>query len=232
MLENKNYELLNGDCFELMKNIPDKSIDLILTDPPYEISNHDGGHSALSKRKLSVKSKVDNMSNGFCYEKCFDEFLRICKMPNILIFCSNKQISKIMSYFESKNLSTTLLIWHKTNPSPLCNGNHLSDLEFVIYVRGKGATFNNDTPFEYKRKIYSSGIIPKSIKVHPAQKPIELLKRYIELHTKENDIVFDPFMGSGSTGVAAIDVGRKFIGIEKEPQYFEISKNRIQGIVV
>ena len=227
MFGTKDYELWQGDCIELMQQIPDKSIDLILTDPPYEISNHDGGHSSLSKRKLSVKSKVDSMSDGFCYDKCFDEFLRICKTPNILIFCSNKQISKIMSFFENKNLSTTLLVWHKTNPSPLCNGNHLSDLEFVIYVRGKGATFNNDTPFEYKRKIYSSGIIPKSIKVHPAQKPIELLKRYIELHTKENDVVFDPFMGSGSTGVACASTGRRFVGVELNQEYFDIAKQRI-----
>ena len=218
-----------GDCLGLMKEIPSRSVDLILTDPPYEISNHDGGRSALSKRKLFVKSKVDSMSDGFCYEKCFDEFLRICKIPNILIFCSNKQISKIMSYFESKNLSVTLLVWHKTNPSPLCNGNHLSDLEFIVYVRGKGATFNNNTPFEYKRKIYASGIIPKSIKVHPAQKPIGLLKRYIELHTNENDIVLDPFMGSGSTIIACEKTNRHYIGFELDEKYFEIAKKRIEG---
>lgn len=133
-----------------------------------------------------------------------------------------------MSYFEKLKLTPTLLVWNKTNPSPLCNGKHLSDLEFIVYVRGKGATFNNGTPFEYKKKCYTSPVVGKKDRIHTAQKPIELLRRYIELSSNEGDTVLDCFMGSGSTGVACVKYKRNFIGIEIDKQYFEIAEKRIK----
>ena len=104
------YKLLHGDCLQFMKQIPDKSIDLIITDPPYEFDNHGGGKNEFSSRKLVKNLHINFMSFGFDYDTVFTEMLRICKTPNILIFCSNKQISKIMSYFESMSLSTTLYV--------------------------------------------------------------------------------------------------------------------------
>lgn len=222
-------DIKRGDCLELMKNIPDKSVDMVLTDPPYENDNHGGGKTELAQRKLVKDLHIDFMSKGFDYDTCFKEMLRICKTPNFLIFCSNKQITKIMSWFETntKNTSVTLLVWNKTNPSPLCNGKYLSDIEFIVYVRGKGATFNNDTPFEYKHKCYTSPIVSNKNRLHPSQKPIELLERYIRLHSKEEDTILDCFMGSGSTGVACMNTNRNFIGFELDENYFEIAKDRI-----
>lgn len=222
------YEIKQGDCLDLMKDVPDKTVDMILTDPPYELENHGGGTTQLATRKLVKEKHIDFISNGFNYDDVFNEFLRICKIPNIFIFCSNKQISRVMKWFEDKKLTTTLLVYNKTNPSPLCNGKYLSDCEFVVYVRGNGATFNNDTPFEFKKKVYTSPVVSKKQRLHPTQKPLELLERYIVLHSKEHDVIFDPFMGSGSTGVACINTNRNFIGFELDEKYFEIAKNRLE----
>ena len=224
-------QLMLGDCLERMKEIPDGSIDCIITDPPYELDNHGGGNTELAQIDLVKNLNIDFISNGFDINVVFGEFLRVCKIPNILIFCSNKQISKTMHYFEQRKLSVTLLIWNKTNPVPLCNGKHLSDVEFIVYIRGKGATFNNDVPFEYKKKIYTSSIVSNKNRLHPTQKSVNHIKQYIELHTNKNDIVFDPFMGSGSTGVACINTNRKFIGIEMDENYFNIACDRMKEAI-
>lgn len=217
-----------GDCLELMKDIPDRSIDMVLVDPPYELSNHGGGKTKLAERELVKNKHINFISNGFDYDIVFNEFLRVCKIPNIFIFCSNKQVSKIMSWFETRKLNTTLLVWEKTNPVPLCNGKYLSDCEFIIYIRGKGSTFNNNTPFEFKKKVYTSAIVSNKNRLHPTQKPLELIERYILLHTKKDDIVLDPFMGSGTTGVACQNLNRNFIGFEIDEKYFEIAKKRLE----
>jgi DNA modification methylase len=219
-----------GDCLDIMKNIPDNSVDMILTDPPYKNENHGGGQTELAQRKLVKDLHIDFISNGFNYEEIFTQMLRICKIPNFFIFCSNKQISTIMGYFESKKLSTTLLVWNKTNPAPLCNGKYLSDCEFIVYVRGKGATFNNNTPFDYKKKCFISSIVPNKTRFHPTEKPIDLLTQYILLHSNKNSVIIDPFMGSGSTCVACKNTNRRYIGIELDKKYFDIAVERIKNI--
>lgn len=225
-----SVKLYNDDCLNILKTIRDKSVDLIVTDPPYELDNHGGtAGTELGKRRLvcDKENYVGFMGRGFDIDSIFSQLLRICKIPNMFIFCSNKQISKIMGYFENIGLPTTLLCWNKTNPTPLCNGKHLSDLEFIVYVREKGSTFNNDTPFDYKRKCFTSSVVPVKNRMHTAQKPIELLKRYILLCSNEDDTVLDCFMGSGSTGVACIHTNRNFIGIEIDKNYFNVAKERI-----
>lgn len=224
-------KLMHGDCLVEMAKMPDKSVDLICTDPPYELENHGGGGKSgfAANRKLNIiNNHIDFISNGFDYDVVFSEFLRICKVPNILIFCSNAQVSKTMFWFESKGLRVTLLVWHKTNACPLCNGKHISDIEFIVYVRGKGACFNNDTSLKHKSKVFTSPICSGNDRFHPTQKRVEHIQQYIELHSNESDIVFDPFMGSGTTGVACVDTGRSFIGIELEQGYFDIAKSRIE----
>lgn len=225
-----NITLWQGDCLEHMKNISDRSIDMILCDPPYIYDNHGGGKSELAQRSLVKDKHIDFISNGFDIDATLAEFIRICKVPNIIMFCSDKQLSKILCWFESHNIKATVLVWHKLNPIPLCNGKYLSDLEFIVYAHSKGAIFNTkETPFDYKRKIYSSSILKSSERVHPSQKPVDLLIRYILLHSSESDIVLDPFMGSGSTGVACLKTNRNFIGIELDENYFKIAKDRLDS---
>lgn len=224
------YKLLKGDCLELMKDIPDKSIDLILTDPPYLQENHGGGKSNFAQRKLvkMPKQTIGFISNSFDMENTFSEFERICKTTNIIIFCSNKQVSKIMNYWEQKKYSVTLLVWDKTNPVPLGNGKYISNLEFIIYVRGKNATYNNKG-YEYQLKTFRYPFPGGKGRYHPTQKPIDLIERLLEIHSNENDTILDCFMGSGTTGVACKELNRNFIGIEIDEKYFEIACERINN---
>jgi len=220
--------IVNADCLEAMKYIADKSIDFVCIDPPYELDNHGGvvnGHDLT--RKLNRDKHINFISDGFDLNAVFAQIERVSKVMNMVCFCSNKQVSKIMNYWEQKKYSVTLLVWDKPNPIPFGNGKHISNLEFMVYVRGKGATFNNLGVAEQKKTFnYSS---PSSSKrLHPTEKPIELLKRLIRLHTKEDDIILDCFAGSFTTAIACGNTNRNWICIEKDEKYCEIGIKRIK----
>lgn len=223
---NKVY---HGDCLEIMKTLPDKSIDLILTDPPYELDNHGAGRNSIFIKNTKLVYNPEHLeftNHGFDYEHIFNEFIRITKTVNILIFCSNKQISKIMNWWENKKYSTTLLVWHKTNPTPMTGGHYISDLEFMVYIRGKGARFNN-LQYSDLSKVYKYPTTNNKIRFHPTQKNLELITRILRVHSNENDTVLDPFAGSGTTGIACMNTDRKYILMEKEEKYYNIIVDRI-----
>lgn len=223
-------KLYNQDCLEVMETMAKRGekVDLILTDPPYEVKV--GGGGITHKIALHRDRKIDFIANGFDYQQCFELFLQIQDIPNMVIFCSNKQILKFLLFFHNKGLSTTLLTWKKLNPPPLVNNKHIEDLEYLIYVRGAKASFNNSVPIEYKQKCFSSNLVNSKDKIHPTQKNLEHIKRLIALHSYEGETVFDPFMGSGVVGVASRLLNRSFIGCELSPLYYNLSKTRIKNI--
>ena len=136
-----------------------------------------------------------------------------------------------MKYFvEEKGCLFDLLTWHKTNPAPTHNCHYLSDTEYCLMFREKGAYFGGTT--QTLKKYYVSPINMEDKKAynHPCTKPVEFIKNHLINSTKPNDIVFDPFMGSGSTLVAAKELGRKYIGIEINEKYFKVAKDRLNGI--
>lgn len=222
-------KLYCGDCLEYMKTIEDNSIDLILTDPPYELDNHGGTNSPLAQRCCKMRDDIDFIAYGFDYLNVFNEFIRILKYVNIIMFCSNKQLSTIMSWWESRGYSVTLLVWKKTNPPPLCEGKYINDLEYILYIREKGAYWNYDAPIgcKYREKVHS--IMASDNKLHPTEKPIEIIDQFVQLHCPINGIILDPFMGSGTTGVACKKLNRDFIGCEINEEYFNIASKRISG---
>lgn len=209
---NKVYE---GDCLDLMKRIPDKSVNLLLTDIPYgEVNRKSSGLRSLDK---GVADTFDNST----LPGLISEFVRVTT-DNIYVFCGTKQISEIVMQFETHGLTTRVGAWSKTNPSPM-NGTRLwvSGMEFCVYARKPKATHN-----EHCKKAlweFPSG----QSKVHPTQKPIKLFERLIQASSNEGDVVLDCFLGSGTTAVAAINTNRKFIGIEREAEYVAIANQRI-----
>jgi site-specific DNA-methyltransferase (adenine-specific) len=222
-------EITNECNMELMKRYPNNYFDFVLTDPPYELDNHGGvvvGHDL--ERKLTKDKHIDFISNGFNIENVFNEVERISKTMNFICFCSNKQISKIMSYWENKNYSVTLLVWDKPNPIPLGNGKHISNLEFMIYVRGKGATFNNIGVNEQKKTFNFPSPSTKE-RIHPTEKPIALIQRLIQIHTNENDKVLDCFGGSMSTAIACINSKREIVSCEINPEIYQQGLKRVQN---
>lgn len=220
-------KIYNMDSMDGMRLMADKSVDMIVTDPPYLYDRHGGGgQAALAKRNNGKRDEIDFIAQDFDYESCFSEFMRLCKIPNIFIFCSVKQIGRTLTWFQERGLSVNLLVWQKTNPSPVCNFRYVADCEYIVFAHGKGSCFNNDMPFEWKKKIYSSNICPDG-KLHPTQKPVDLIRRYILLHSRPNDVVLDPFIGSGTTAVACLRENRHFVGFEKDKKFFDIANNRL-----
>jgi len=207
---------MQGDCLERMKEIPDGSVDMILCDLPYgEVSQKSGGLRLLDRGKAD-RCELDL--------RCVaDEFSRICK-GSIYAFCGTEQISVLVEHFRRLGMTTRVGAWEKTNPSPM-NGSRLwvSGLEFCVFARKPKATFN-----EHCKKALWQAPSGRS-KVHPTQKPVALMERLILASTNPGDTVLDNCMGSGTTGVAAVNLSRKFIGIELDPEYFAIAEKRISA---
>lgn len=137
-----------------------------------------------------------------------------------------------MTYFIDKhNCNFNLLCWCKTNPTPACNNTWLPDLEYCLVFKEKGAPRYNDG-YENKSKWYQSPINKgdKDLYNHPTIKPLEMVKKHLLHSTKENDIVLDPFVGSGTTCVACKELGRQYIGFEIDEKFYKIAKDRLNGI--
>ena len=227
-------KLYHGDCLEVMGGVADNSIDLILTDPPYWHNKQNGKPKIGTKTLLNsslytAEGKMMKDMSDFNPSK-INEFLnsikRTMKLMNCYIFCNDSQISSYGKWAEDNNFHFSVLIWRK--PLSVINTNRFSqNVEFIcrIYEYGTGLNFSNNKN-DYDR-VYNDKPIRGNQKLHPTQKPISLIERFIRLSSKENDLIFDPFMGSGSTGVACVNTNRNFIGIEKDDKYFKIAEDRI-----
>jgi DNA modification methylase len=208
--------IIQGDCLEVMKDIEDKSVDLIITDIPYGVINRNS--NGLRSLNKGVADIVE-----FSSESLINEFVRLTT-GSIYIFCSTEQVSDLRRLMISKGLSTRLMIWNKTNPSPM-NGQYiwLSSVECCVYGKFKNATFNQHCKGSVLN--FPCG----RNKLHPTEKPLKLFEYLIESSSNEGDVVLDPFLGSGTTAVACKKLNRYCIGIEKEEKYIEISKRRLQN---
>ena len=219
-------EFRNIDGLELLKTLPDNSVDFILTDPPYEIEASNGG-GCFKDRNLLNKG-IEYLSSGFDFNTYFSEYERVLKVMNAVIFCSNKQVSKTMNWFENKGYSVTLLVWKKPNPIPLGNGKYIGDTEFMIYVRGKGATFNN-IGYKDQLRVFEYNVPSTAERIHPTEKPIDMLRRLLLIHTNENDVVLDTFAGSFTTGLACHKENRKCIASEIDEKMFISANTRFKN---
>ena len=201
--EQSNIDLRQGDCLELMKDIPDGSIDLILTDPPYGVG-------------LKYNSYEDSEDNWLkIMEKFIPEAKRVAKMV-IMPSCKINKLKWIYQNYPPD----WLICWYKGSPG------HASYIGFndwephLVYGRTKNRLYMHD--------YFQSKPSPKRGTLnHPCPKPIEWANWLIERATEEGMIILDPFMGSGTTGVAAKNLNRNFIGIELDSEYFNIAKERI-----
>lgn len=197
-----------------MKEIPDGSVDMVLADIPYgEVNQKSGG------LRLLDRGSADTCNINL--EAMVMDYIRICK-GSFYIFCGTQQISELISLFKVHKLTTRLCAWEKSNPSPM-NGDKLwlSGMEFCVFARKPKAVFN-----EHCQKGLWKHPVGRS-KIHPTEKPTPLMERLITASTNLGGTVLDNTMGSGTTGVACKNLGRKFIGIELDEKYFNIAKERI-----
>ena len=232
--QSKQYEIYLGDSLELLKEIPDKSIDFILTDPPYNLSQYSTGNMEFNWRS-NINNDIAHWDRDFDPALFKDEFIRILKPTgNIFAFCSYNLIGRWHEVFDPLFDTFQFFVWHKTNPTPkFRKAGFLNSCELIVCMWNKGHTWNFTKQSEM-HNFFESPICMGKERVkdpkHPTQKPVKLLQHFIKIATNEGDVVLDPFMGVGSTGVAALELNRKFIGIEIDPFYFEAAKKRLSKV--
>jgi DNA modification methylase len=218
----------NMDCFEGIGKLDDKSIDLIVTDPPYKFENKGGGFYADNNSTKRVY--LDSLRNINCTEFEPIPFLNLVK-PKMkkfygYFFCNKFLVEEYIKFARDNKYNFDILVMGKTNPIPSYNNHHLSDLEYIIMIREKGTYFSKHKELDDFRKFYMTSC-KKGI--HPSEKPIELIERYIRVSSKENDLILDPFMGSGTTGVACKKNNRNFIGFEIDEYFSNLSNERVNN---
>ena len=227
----------NESCFDFLPKIETKSINLILIDPPYEISREtnfqNGELTGTDTDRFRISMDFGDWDKNFTnLEEVFKQGYRILKDGGTMIcFYDLWKIETIKRYYENNKFKQIRFIeWLKTNPVPINSKiNYLSNAReiAVLGIKKSKPTFNSS----YDNGLYQYPICHDKGRFHPTQKPLELIRELIIKHSNEGDIVLDCFNGSGTTGVAAIQTNRQFIGCEINPEYYEQSKKRIETIL-
>lgn len=222
--------IFNEDCITEMKKLTQEGykVDCIITDPPYEISRENNFSTMENRTGIDFgewDKDVDHTSwLSYVYDITTDN-------ASIIIFQDWKKLGIIANELEKVGFEVKdMLRWEKVNPMPRNRDRrYIVDFECAIWAVKKNSkwTFNRqDDKFQRPKFIYPI-VSGKEKTIHPTQKPISLMEDLIKIHTNENDIILDIFMGSGSTGVAALNLNRKFIGIELDKKYYDIAFDRI-----
>ncbi|MDD2870601.1 MAG: site-specific DNA-methyltransferase [Candidatus Gracilibacteria bacterium] len=231
-----SIKLVLGDCLEKIKKIPDNSVDLILTDPPYNIAKYSTGNIKFDWRQDINNDLAEWDLKDLNPLDLVKEYKRVLKSTgNIFIFTSYNMIGKFHEAFDDEFDTFQFMVWHKKNPVPnFFKKGFLNSCELIVACWNKGHKWNFKTQAEMHNFIESGicsgkerikGIDGKTL--HPTQKPLDILKHIIEISSNEGDLVLDPFMGVGSTGEACKILGRRFIGIEMDKIYFKASEKRL-----
>lgn len=221
-------KLINDDCLRAIRNIKDNSIDLIITDPPYKVIS--GGKPHKPEQPGGMLSKNDGKifkHNDIKPEDWFPELYRVLKdechcyiMINTINLENYLRLAR-----ESGFLLHSVLSWKKNNATP--SRWYMKNCEFVLFLRkGKAKMINNNGSkmiHEFKNIIGN--------KKHPTEKPVDLMEFYINNSSNKGDLILDPFMGCGSTGLACRNTNRDFIGIEIDREYFNIAWDRIYALL-
>ena len=227
-------KLYNADSYTFIQQMRENKLRVhhIITDPPYNISKPNNFPS-MRQRRQGVDFGV--WDKGFDLVSWIPQYAEILdKNGSMIIFCSYRFISFITQALESSNmLVKDILIWQKSNPMPRnTTRRYVQDLEFAVWAVKSGAkwVFNKPSDVPYLRSIFTHALVSGKEKLgHPTQKSLKLMKDIIQIHTNPNEVVLDPFMGSGSTGAACLELGREFIGIERDKKFFAMAQKRLES---
>lgn len=246
----KNVRLILGDSFEIMKKLPKESFDMIFADPPYFLSN--GGISNSGGKVVSVNKgdwdKIDSLEDKHKFNREWIKLAKNLLKPNGTIWISGTlhNIYSVGMALEQESFKIlNNITWKKLNPPPNLSCRYFThSTETILWARKNDKKarhyYNYDLMKKYNggkqmKDVWEGSLTPKIEKIygkHPTQKPEYLLHRIVESSTKQGDLILDPFLGSGTTGVVSKKLNRKFIGIENCEDYLEIAKKRINGLGV
>lgn len=227
----KKYKLYEEDFLEIIKNIPSEKIDLIITDPPYKVTarGNAGNSGGMMQKKLAMQGKIFKY-NDIKPVEYIPEFYRILKDGSHCYIMTNH-----VNLQEILNVATECgfrfiksLIWNKGNK--IMGQYYMSQFEYILFFRkGKGKKINKCGTADILNIPNKKSKDENGKNLHDTEKPVELMKILVENSSNEEEIVFDPFMGIGATGVATVNLGRNFIGCEIDKHYFNIAKERIES---
>ncbi|TAE48959.1 MAG: site-specific DNA-methyltransferase [Cytophagales bacterium] len=255
MLTSNEYtnKILQGDCIEVMKNLPDKSVDIIFADPPYNLQLKNELYRPNQTRVDGVFDEWDKFESMETYDIFTQAWLKECKRVlkdngTIWVIGSYHNIFRVGAIMQNLGLwFLNDIIWVKTNPMPNFKGTRFNNAHETLIWASKNK--NSSYTFHYKAlKVFNDDLQMRSdwhipicggeerIKVngqkaHSTQKPAELLYRVILSSSNPNDLILDPFNGSGTTAAVAKRLGRNYIGIEKESDYIKITEERLKKII-
>ena len=235
-----DIKIYNQDCILAMKKIADDTVDLVVTDPPYNLGNF------MKNRDTNLKKMRDNFFGAagwddmefLEWEKSMNKFFasaaRVVKPGGaMIVFMAIIKVETVIKLAEKHGFYyKTTGIWHKTNPMPRnMNLHFVNSTEAWIYFtyKKKTGTFNNGGALLHdfvETAVASNG--ERNYGKHPTQKPECLMQHFVEILSNPGDVVLDPFMGSGTTGVVSKKTGRSVIGVELNEEYFKIAKSRIE----
>lgn len=226
----KMYDIKQGDCLEILKKLPNDSIDLVVTDPPYRTTarGNAGNSGGMLQKEINKKGKVFSY-NEITPDKYIPELFRILKDgSHCYIMTNHVNLQNILNIATQNDFHfIKSLIWNKGNK--IMGQYYMSQFEYILFFRkGKGIKINNCGTSDILNIPNIKTKDKNGKNLHDTEKPVELMKILIENSSKENEIVLDPFMGIGSTGIACLNTNRKFIGFELDKEYFEIAKKRIE----
>ena len=225
-------KLINGNCLDTLKNIPNESIDLIVTDPPYPTTSRGnaGNSGGMLQKDINKKGRVFTHNNINCKEYA-PEFYRLLKDGSHCYVMTNhiNLIDMLNTFTDVGFHFIKSLIWNKGNK--IMGQYYMSQYEYILFFRkGKGKKINNCGTSDILSIPNKKTKDKDGKNIHDTEKPIELMEVLVNNSSQENELVLDPFMGVGSTGLACIKNNRNFIGIEIDENYFNIAKERIEEI--
>lgn len=232
-------KIYNADAYKIINDLKDNNVmvDHIITDPPYNISKDNNFSTMNSANRQGVD--FGEWDKNFDLFSWIEEYIKILKPGgSLIIFTSYRYLSFLIEKIEKCTSMEVkdILKWIKNNPMPRnINRRYVQDTEFAIWAVKKGEKwiFNKPDNISYLRAEFHTPIVSgKERTIHPTQKSLKLMKDIIDIHSNPNQLILDPFMGSGTTGVAALELNRDFIGIEYNNEYFKIAEDRINNICI
>lgn len=219
MIEQHLNKIYNMDCLEFMKTLPDKCIDLVLTDPPY-------GMEFRSNHRKEKYEKIENDNNLDWLPQFALEAYRLLKEnSHAYFFCSFHNVDVFKQEFQKHFTIKNILIWEKNNTGMGdLFGDYAPKYEMILFcVKGnKKLNGGRDSNILKAQKTHND--------FHPTEKPVDLMKYFVEKSTDEGGAVLDPFSGSGSTLIATKSVLRNYVGCEINKEYFEIAQKRLDNV--
>ena len=234
IMDKENYKLYNVDCIELMKKMESESIDLIVTDPPYKTTKRGGtGNSGgMCKKKEFSDGKGGFKHNDVPIKVFVPELYRVLKEgSHCYIMTNHVNLQEMLNTCtESGFHFIKCLIWDKGNK--IMGQCYMSQFEYILFLRkGKHKKINNCGTSDILSIPNKKTKDENGKNLHDTEKPVNLMKILVENSSNESDLVLDPFMGIGSTGVACLNTNRRFIGIELDEKYFNIAKERLENLM-